>query len=257
MPLVSLLRSADMADAIDFGTAERMLETAEFLDSRPIWASSNVVSLARMCHATRGEFAAIYKPRGGERPLWDFPDGTLYRREVAAYRLSRLLGWPLIPPTVAREGPQGIGSVQLYIAHDPASHYFTQREVPDLLPQVQRMAVFDYVANNADRKGGHCLLDEEGRVWGIDHGLCFHVEYKMRTVIWDWSEEAIPAEWLAELEAAGLRLAGEGKGEGETSFAGLLDLDEVSGILRRIDQLLASKRFPAPGPHRSYPWPLV
>jgi uncharacterized repeat protein (TIGR03843 family) len=163
-----------MGDAgLDFTEVERMLLESDFLDCRQIW-SSNYVYIAQMCGPGGQPFTAVYKPHRGESPLWDFPSGGLYRREVAAYRLAQLLGWSFIPPTVVRpEGPEGMGSLQVFIRHDPEQHFFVQRETPDLIPQLQRMAAFDVLANNADRKGGHCLLDDDGRIWGIDHGLCF------------------------------------------------------------------------------------
>jgi uncharacterized repeat protein (TIGR03843 family) len=241
--------------AIGFESAEELLREAEFADCRPLWHSSNYVYLAQLCADEGNQFAAVYKPRRGESPLWDFPDGTLYRREAAAYCLSRLLSWPFVPPTVVREGPHGIGSVQLYIRHDPNAHFFVQREEPVLVEQLQRMAVFDFVANNADRKGGHCLLDEDGRIWGIDHGLCFHEQYKLRTVIWDWADEAIDPALLREVEEAGLQLAAATDDAGP--LLELLSPAERSAMLDRIDRLLSHGRFPTPGPHRSYPWPLV
>jgi uncharacterized repeat protein (TIGR03843 family) len=240
---------------VDFREAERMLLEADFADCRPLWYSSNYVYLAQMCAPGDQVFGAVYKPRRGESPLWDFPDGTLYRREVAAYRLSQLLGWPFIPPTVVRKGPEGVGALQVFIKHDQSSHFFEQRQQAELVPQLQRMAVFDYVANNADRKGGHCLLDESGRVWGIDHGLCFHQQYKMRTVMWDWAEAPIPGDWLAEVEAAGTTLD---SGDGAAApLLELLDPMEVAAMLGRIETLLQDRHFPRPGPHRSHPWPLV
>jgi uncharacterized repeat protein (TIGR03843 family) len=241
--------------SLDFTAAERLLMEAEFEDSRQVWYSSNYVFLAQMCGPGGEQFAAIYKPRRGESPLWDFPEGTLYRREAAAYRLAVLLGWPFVPPTVVRDGPQGTGALQVYVQHDQQSHFFTQREDPELVGQLQRMAVFDFIANNADRKGGHCLLDDQRRIWGIDHGLCFHQQYKMRTVIWDWAEQAVPEEWLKDAEAAGIEIAAATEKAGPTLE--LLSEDEGAAMLGRIEQLLVSKRFPAPGPHRSHPWPLV
>jgi len=241
---------------LDFTSAERLLEASEFLDCRLVW-SSNVVYLAQLRSPDGQTFAAIYKPRKGERPLWDFPDGTLYLREVAAYRLSRMLGWPLIPPTVIRDGPEGVGALQVFIRHDPQSHFFVQREEPSLVPALQRMALFDYVANNADRKGGHCLLDTEGRLWGIDHGLCFHSEYKLRTVMWDWAGDPIPTDWLDELRTVCDRLRAP---TGDAEAEGLLELlaaDERAALFQRIERVLRDGRFPAPGPHRPYPWPLV
>ena len=240
---------------MDFAGAEELLQTAEFEDVRLLWSSSNYVYLATLCSPPGEELAAVYKPAGGETPLWDFPFGTLYQREVAAYQLSQLLGWHIVPPTVVRHGPEGVGSVQMFVPHDRRSHFFEQREVAELVPQLQRMAVFDFVANNADRKGGHCLLDERGHIWGIDHGLCFHSDYKMRTVIWDWSEQPIPERWLREVEEAATKIAASTP---ETEpLTALLEPGEADALLARVDRLLASRRFPQPGPHRSYPWPLV
>lgn len=243
-----------MATPIDFGEAERLLREAEFLDCRPLWYSSNYVFLAQLCAGDQ-QFAAVYKPRKGESPLWDFPDGTLCRREVAAYELSRLLDWPIVPPTVLREGPQGIGSVQVYIAHDPEQHFFVQREQDDLVPQLKRMCAFDAIANNADRKGGHCLLDSEGRIWGIDHGLCFHTQYKLRSVIWDWASEPIDEALLADVERAALAIAADDASA--EPLLELLPLDERGSLLSRMDRLLRDRKFPVPGANRHYPWPLV
>ncbi len=235
--------------------AESLLREAAFEDVKLLWSSSNYVYLARLCGGDGREIAAVYKPESGETPLWDFPTGTLFEREVAAYELSQLLDWPFIPPTVVREGPQGVGSLQLYVPHDQSSHFFEQREDAALVPQLQRMAVFDFVANNADRKGGHCLLDAQGHIWGIDHGLCFHDEYKMRTVIWDWAEQPISDEWLADVERAATEVAGGS--EDAEAFSSLLSGDEVEAFLGRVDRLLRTRAMPTPGPHRSYPWPLV
>jgi uncharacterized repeat protein (TIGR03843 family) len=244
-----------MARELEFAEVEELLVGAEFLDVRPLWYSSNYVYVCQMCGPGGEEFAAVYKPLKGENPLWDFPDGALYKREVGAYRLSQLLGWGMVPPTVPRGGPHGVGSVQLYVKHDPESHFFVQREMPELKEQLQRMCVFDVVANNADRKGGHCLLDENGKIWGIDHGLCFHAKYKLRSVIWDWVGEAIPAEWLDDLlEAGTLIAAADARAE---AFCAMLAPGEENALLGRIEKLLETKTFPAPGPNRHYPWPIV
>lgn len=239
----------------DFEAAEDLLRGAEFHDVQSLWYSSNYVYLAHMCDASGQQFAAIYKPHKGESPLWDFPEGELYKREVAAYELAKLLGWDFIPPTVSRDGPQGIGSVQLFIDHDPESHFFVQREKPDLVPQLKRMAVFDAIANNADRKGGHCLLDASGTIWGIDHGLCFHSQYKLRSVIWDWVDEPIAEEWLEDVATAADALDRRRASSGP--LIGLLSSAELAAMGRRMRTLLAERTFPRPGPNRHYPWPLV
>lgn len=242
-----------MAD-VDFSSAEDLLARAEFLDCRPLWYSSNYVYLAQLC-ADDQQFAAVYKPRKGESPLWDFPDGTLCRREVAAYYLSRLLDWPVVPPTVLRDGPQGLGSVQVYITHDPEQHFFVQRESDDLIPQLKRMCVFDAIANNADRKGGHCLLDPDGRIWGIDHGLCFHPQYKLRSVIWDWAGDAVDEHLLKDVEGAALEVAAET--DKARPLLELLEPMEARALLARMERLLGDGHFPVPGANRHYPWPLV
>jgi uncharacterized repeat protein (TIGR03843 family) len=193
---------------------------------------------------------AIYKPERGERPLWDFP-GSLFRREVAAYELSHALGLDCIPETIVRDdGPYGSGSLQRFIEADPDDHYFTLQEQGRELAQLQRLCGFDLIANNADRKGGHVLLDPSEHLWGIDHGLCFHVEPKLRTVMWDFAGEEIPAELLA---------ACSDLAEGfPPVLEELLEIDEIEALCARAEALLARPRFPAPyGSRRDYPWPLV
>ncbi|MCL6644663.1 MAG: SCO1664 family protein [Dehalococcoidia bacterium] len=233
---------------------EAQLERGRFLECKPVWYSSNYVYLGRL-DCGDAAMLVIYKPRSGETPLWDFPEGTLYRREAAAYRLSRLLDWPLVPPTVIREGPSGLGSVQLFIRHDPEKHFFVQREDQSLWPQLQRLCLFDAIANNADRKGGHCLLDASGHVWAIDNGLCFNEQYKLRSVIWDWAGEPIPEELLAELEAGLASLAGDSAEA--AALRDLLSEREFEQTVQRAERLVRSGVFPLPGPARHYPWPLV
>jgi uncharacterized repeat protein (TIGR03843 family) len=191
---------------------------------------------------------AIYKPGRGERPLWDFPGG-LYRREVAAYVLSEALGWGVVPDTVLREdAPYGVGSLQRFVDADFSEHYFTLLDREELHPQLRRLAVFDVLANNADRKSGHCLVTADDRVWGIDHGVCFHEELKLRTVIWDFAGNVIEAELLADVA----RLLDE-----PPDFEGLLYPDESAAFRQRIERLLHRGRFPDPHGDRPYPWPLV
>ena len=208
------------------------------------------------CRYEGDTFKAVYKPTRGERPLWDFPSQTLARREVAAYLTSEALGWSLVPPTVYRleESPMGPGSVQLFIEHDPDHHYFnfTQHEL-QYLPVVM---LFDLVINNADRKAGHILIDPEGAFWLIDHGLCFHVEDKLRTVIWDFAGEPIPTELLSNLDHLVSQLDND-----ETLKAALaphLMPDEIQAIRTRAGDLLDLGVFPLPPEdRRAYPWPLV
>jgi len=201
-------------------------------------------------------FLGVYKPRMGERPLWDFPDGTLCQRETAAYTLSEALGWHIVPPTVLRDGPRGIGSVQVFINHDPNRHYFTFDNDGDKVPQLQRMALFDALANNADRKGGHCLVDENERIWGIDHGLTFHSMTKLRTVIWDYAGQPIPQPLLSDLS----ELCGKLDDPQDAYYQALdklLSQAEMGALRRRINGLLQNGTYPMPGPGPNRPWPAV
>ena len=173
-------RRPPVSDAV----ARELLRDAELeLVGRMPW-SSNGTFLANLANDD-GEMLAIYKPRQGERPLWDFRTGTLCQREVAAYAVSEAFGWEIVPDTVLRDGPLGMGSVQRFVDHDPEEHYFTLLE--SHAEELRRFGVFDIVINNTDRKGGHCLLGEDGHVWGIDHGVTFHEHWKLRTVIWDFA----------------------------------------------------------------------
>jgi len=196
---------------------------------------------------------AVYKPQKGERPLWDFPAGTLGKREVAAYLVSRGLGWNLVPATVFRKkAPLGQGSLQLYIEHDPEKHYFTFDA--GTRARLKPAAVFDLILNNADRKGGHILLDKSGQLWLVDHGVCFHPENKLRTVIWDFAGQSIPTEILGDLKLLDEKLC-----PGSDIYQELLHwLSEVEmkALIKRIKALLQMGIFPFPDEkRRPYPWP--
>lgn len=196
------------------------------------------------------ETRGIYKPGQGERPLWDFPE-DIYRREVAAYELAVGLGLAIVPETIVRtEGPYGPGSLQRFIEADYNEHYFTLFDDGSNDAALREIAAFDVIANNADRKGGHLLKGEDGHIWGIDHGLCFHVESKLRTVMWDYAGEPIPdvvTEWLARLRL-----------DGADYLASLIDGEEIEAVLRRAERLVSRGIFPDPGDgRRSHPWPLV
>jgi hypothetical protein len=198
---------------------------------------------------------AIYKPQEGERPLWDFPRGTLGMREVAAYLVSEALGWGLVPPTVLRQGPYGLGSIQFYVDVQEEAHFFTIQDDPAYAGDLVRLAAFDVIANNADRKSGHCLVDHEGRLWAIDNALTFHEEAKLRTVIWDFAGQPLPAELLADLQALQELLAGES--HLSQALAQLLSEGELAALRRRLRRLIQAAHFPEPGPGRAVPWPLV
>ena len=215
--------------------------------------ASNYTFLARLEPHPPAGLMAVYKPARGESPLWDFEAGTLYRREVAAYELSKVLGWPSIPPTVVRrEGPHGVGAVQLFIDADRRHYLEEQSSRPETWAQV---ALFDVIANNADRKSGHCLFDAEDNVWVIDHGLTFHVDQKLRTVIWDFSGEPMPPELCGDVERA---LIDVEKGRLAEKLAELLRPGEVRVLKRRLRGVLdPSWRFPEPTSGWSVPWPPI
>ena len=197
---------------------------------------------------------AVYKPRRGERPLWDFPRGTLFKREYAAFLVSMALDWTLVPPTVLRRGRFGIGAVQLYIDAVSEGNFFSLRERCGAI--FQRMCAFDYVINNADRKGGHCLLGSDGRVWAIDHGISFNEEFKLRTVIWDWAGEPLPQDIVDDLQDFSLQLK---KGSDlAAALRRLLLPNEVDAMRRRVGTLLDARTFPMPLPDfPNIPWPLL
>ena len=200
---------------------------------------------------------AVYKPRRGENPLWDFEWGTLCQRETAAYLISKQLGWDLVPPTVLREGTRGIGSVQLYVPNNDSEHYFTVQEDARFVTTLRQLALFDYIVNNADRKSGHCLVGDDQRLWAIDHGICFHTEYKLRTVIWEFSEMPIDAELYDDLTRLHATLQDENSPMAEI-LCQLLTVAERAALLARIKSLLQQRTFPAPQIHRrNYPWPPI
>jgi uncharacterized repeat protein (TIGR03843 family) len=215
--------------------------------------SSNATFLVKLTDGD-DEQLAIYKPQRGERPLWDFPRGTLCHREVAAYEVSRALGWDIVPETVLRDGPAGLGMMQLFVDHDPEEHYFTL--LADHQDAFRRMASFDAVINNTDRKGGHCLrANDDGRIFGIDHGVSFHMQWKLRTVIWDFAGESISPDVCADLH----RLAHElRRGELRDVLATMLDRFEIDALRARTEHLLSVGTLPeADLDYHSYPWPTI
>ena len=231
------------------------------IEAREILLNGEVELLGRMPWSSNGTFLvestlgddalqAVYKPRQGERPLWDFPSG-LCQREVAAYELSEALGWDLIPLTVLREdGPMGEGSMQRFVDADFEQHYFTLLEDDRHHADFKRLCVFDLLANNTDRKSGHVLIDADDHIWGIDNGLAFHHEFKLRTVIWDFAGEPIPEELIHDV--AGLLETGL-----PATLMATLDPFERDALKMRARAVVAEGTFPVDTTGRRYPWPLV
>jgi uncharacterized repeat protein (TIGR03843 family) len=239
--------------------------------------ASNATLRCTVADAPSGDLRCVFKPMAGERPLWDFPEWTLTRREVAAYEVSAAAGWDLVPPTVWRDdGPGGAGMCQLWIDEDPDQQQVAvvrPRRVPDGWRQVldaedgsgrpvvlahsdnvalHRMTVFDAIVNNADRKGGHVLTDPDGRVWAIDHGVTFAVEDKLRTVLWGWAGEAVPDDVLGEIAALHDRL-----GDSFDPVDRWLDEEEREVLRHRVRTLLRRRTYPLPsGRWPAIPWPV-
>ncbi len=211
--------------------------------------SSNETFLVEVTYGGEQRWG-IYKPEMGERPLMDFERG-LHRREAAAYLLSEALGWQLVPTTVIRDdGPLDTGSVQLFIDHDPAEHFFTLLEdKPETHRQLRRLALFDLIANNADRKAGHVLYDGQGKIWAIDHGLCFAAPTKLRTVIWDFAGDEIDSELLEEIAPLTEHVP--------EVLAAQLTLLEKAALQERVRQLLTIRQYPHDTTGRRFPWPLI
>nr|WP_307490071.1 SCO1664 family protein [Pseudarthrobacter defluvii] len=214
-----------------------------------IMSGSNATFLAELSCGDDSAWA-VYKPEAGERPLADF-DAGLYRRERAAYLLSETLGWGMVPPTVVRtDAPLGVGSLQWFIEGDHEEHYFTlYADSPETHDELARMALFDYVANNTDRKSGHVLRGADGRIWGIDHGLCFSAAFKLRTVIWDFAGEPIPDNLLADISPLADTVPAD--------VAALLHPGEVVALQRRVQRMLQEMVLPVDHTGRRYPWPLI
>lgn len=252
------------------------LQTGELVVEGRIADSSNATL---RCRIEGTDLRCVYKPVRGERPLWDFPEGTLAAREVAAHELSRLVGWELVPITVLRhDAPYGVGSVQLWIdedtgaspvriqaLHEPADGYLTVLEgqsedggqvrlVHEDSADLQRVALLDAIMNNADRKGGHVLRDRSQRLWAIDHGVCFAVDEKLRTVLWGWATREIGEADLRDLASLdGLLCADSG-----AVLRELLNAEEFDALLMRLERLRAEGAFPLPvDGWPPLPWPVL
>jgi uncharacterized repeat protein (TIGR03843 family) len=231
--------------------AERIevLRTAEIdIEGRMPW-SSNATFLVHLAVDGEQVGSAIYKPLRGERPLWDFEPG-LHRRELAAYLLSEAMGLDLVPATVVRDGPLGEGSLQWFVEADHQQHYFTIHEQrPDLHPVLAQIAVFDLIANNTDRKSGPVLIDADDHIWGIDHGLCFAADFKLRTVVWEFGGDDIEADLVARAAHLAEQVP--------LQVAALLADDEVEALRERAAWVAEHQVLPVDHTGRRYPWPLV
>ncbi|HET7328940.1 MAG TPA: SCO1664 family protein [Nocardioidaceae bacterium] len=263
-------------DAASTADVHRLLTDGEMTLAGRLLSASNATFVGSV--SLDGETAeCVYKPVRGERPLWDFPDGTLAHRERAAYLVSEATGWHLVPPTVLRDADFGVGMVQLWI--DEPEYAEHEAALVDIVPlgdvptgylrvldaedqhrrpvslvhadhvALQQMAALDAVINNADRKGGHVLTRRDGHVHGVDHGVCFHEDPKLRTVLWGWAGEPLPDEVLTGLQEARDALDGELTAE----LAGLLSVAELTSVRRRLEGLLAGGSFPLP----SHEWPAI
>jgi len=219
------------------------------IEGRMPWSSNQTLLVTVSCGDE--SLHAVYKPEAGERPLWDYPHG-LWRREVATYVVSEELGWDLVPETVTRlDAPMGRGSLQRFLDDaDFEQHYFTLLDDPATHDRLRQMCVFDLVVNNADRKGGHCLLTSNGDIYGVDHGLTFQPTPRLRTVIWDFGGQPIPQPWRDDL----LRLADAPLAELDE----LIDATEIAALRRRAVAVAELPAIPLVAEdYRHYPWPYV
>ena len=231
-----------------------LLSNSEIDNLRLVHDSSNYVFLVDLFCSSTEQGLGVYKPAKGERPLHDFPIDSLYLREVATFEISRLLGWDLIPPTVICNGPHGIGSLQLFIPHDPSQHYFELRKNSNYEDQLSLIAAFDLIVNNADRKGGHVLLGNDNQIWCIDNGLCFNQYYKLRTVIWDYAGKKLPEKYCEDLQ----RILGYLEShQGQKEFLRFICIEEFSALVNRIKSFLENPILPTISSNRSIPWPLI
>lgn len=241
-------RSGQTPPILDESESLRLLESAEIIASKLIPWGSNYSFAVALSDSNEIEQLAIYKPRAGEAPLHDFRSGTLFRREVAAYRLSKRLGWQIVPPTVIRQGPHGTGSLQLYVP--PVTEMDDPHEFwGEACVENERFVLFDHISNNADRKLTHCLLDMSGHRWGIDHGLTFNEVPKLRTVMWQFAGEPISNELRMDLE----RVLAEREAYSD-DFGALLSRSEVEAFFARVEALHCAGRYPQLDPYRNIPY---
>jgi uncharacterized repeat protein (TIGR03843 family) len=235
---------------LDENDALAMLESAEFSAAQLIpWGSNYSFAVALQPESGR-EQLAVYKPRAGEAPLYDFPDGTLFLREIAAYQLSKELGWNIVPPTVMRDGPHGIGSLQLYVEPMSESESWDPRQFWGRCAlEIERIVLFDHITNNADRKLSHCLRDVRGKVWGIDHGLTFNEYPKLRTALWQFVGKPINRRLLDDLTG----FLGQ-EDEMRLRFSHFLTSTELDALMVRIGRFVEMGHYPRLNPRRNIPY---
>lgn len=238
----------------EFSSALQQLQDGEIQVTGQFMWGSNYTFLCNVITEDT-TVQGVYKPVRGERPLWDFPSETLSGREVAAFLISEAGGWHMVPPTIfRREGPVGAGSLQLYIEHDPEYHYF--KFTPQEKARTRAVALFDVVLNNTDRKAGHVLVDAEDKIWLIDHGVCFHVQPKLRTVIWDFAAQPLTPAEITQLSELRQSLTADEPLLDEISQ--YLTHREIQATIDRISETLTAGTFPLPSTDRPpTPWPPV
>lgn len=241
--------------ALDLTAEETLslLNSGDIVRGQRIAWSSNATFLVHINAGRGNTLKAIYKPQSGEFPLSDFPNGTLYKRERAAFLISRRLGWPNVPITIIRDGPRGIGTMQLYVESDPRVTYFDL--VDDYFEQFMYFATFDFLINNADRKGGHCLKDKHGTIWSVDHGLAFHSAFKMRTVMLELWGKKIPEHIVADIASFSEKISGASASY-EEDLTNLISVPEIDALQRRADFLIHTPVIPQLDPRFNIPWPL-
>ncbi|TMC29720.1 MAG: SCO1664 family protein [Chloroflexi bacterium] len=245
---------AQAARFLESEARQRLLRTGRIKPRGLMPDCSNYTYLAQVRGPDGAETFGVYKPAEGETPLDDFPEGTLGKREVAAFLVSAALGWNVVPLTIYRQdGPLGPGSLQQFVVADLREHYFSL--MPARASTFRTMAAFDVIVNNADRKSGHCLLDRDGHIWGVDNGLTFHSLPKLRTVIWEFGGEEIPPNLRHDAQRlAGELLAGQ---DLVKELRALITGPEIRALAQRAGRVADDGRYPEPTSRWAYPWPLV
>jgi len=233
--------------------AKQILESADIIACTPLILGTNHKFLVNLDAGDGNIMPAIYKPKDGEKPLIDYPSETLYLREYASYSLSQLLGWPDIPVTVIRNGPYGLGSMQCLVDFDPNINYFHLRD--RRLKDLATFAVFDVLVNNGDRKGGHFLQDSSGNLWSIDHGLTFHHEPRLRSVMLEYGGLPFPRHLLKDVERVGTKL--DVGGEMHEILSQCINSREMDALMYRLQSILNNPIYPTLYPHLDVPWPLI